>query len=480
MSFRYDHIWIMSDIILESTSYLVVGQVDSGKSTLIGVLTCQGKSDKFNETSEIDSAYLDNGNGSARSNITTLGHEIESGRTSTHMGYYMITLDQKTKKKKVTTIIDLCGHEKYLKTTLFGITGLSGDIGIVVIGANMGISNTTKEHMKILIYLKVPFIIVVTKIDLLQSNNMWNSLKKNISRTLSKCGNREPLFVDEDNPIDNGMYNIQLCDKISNDFQDNLKKVVPVISVSNKTGHNIGFIRQLLTYIDNDAFVNRIADTHGSIDSVENKNSVMFLDCRFSVKGVGIVISGSMGYGDLNISDPIFIGPIDGSYVPAKIRSLKNRVGQDVPAIYHGESGSMSFRVLGKNHYSLDTFKKGHVVCTNMEFAKNNTCYTITVDYVPVKNGFSVRPGYQCVLHCMTVRHTVVFQKVEGDVKFGRIVKVTMKFIGSPEFVVLGSKLVFRDGDVKGIGRVTEIIPFQYDTRLSPKKNKKLTLKALK
>lgn len=45
----------------------VVGNVDSGKSTLLGVLT---------------RGHLDNGRGLARTNIFVHKHEIETGRTS--------------------------------------------------------------------------------------------------------------------------------------------------------------------------------------------------------------------------------------------------------------------------------------------------------------------------------------------------------------------------------------------------------------
>jgi GTPase len=41
--------------------------------------------------------------------------------------------------KKIVTIVDLCGHEKYLKTTMFGLTGLVPDYAMIVIGLNMGI-----------------------------------------------------------------------------------------------------------------------------------------------------------------------------------------------------------------------------------------------------------------------------------------------------------------------------------------------------
>ena len=41
--------------------------------------------------------------------------------------------------KKIVTFLDLCGHEKYLKTTMFGLVGLMPDFAMIVIGANMGV-----------------------------------------------------------------------------------------------------------------------------------------------------------------------------------------------------------------------------------------------------------------------------------------------------------------------------------------------------
>ena len=42
------------------------------------------------------------------------------------------------------TFIDLAGHEKYLKTTVFGLTGYAPDFAMLMIGSNMGIVGMTK------------------------------------------------------------------------------------------------------------------------------------------------------------------------------------------------------------------------------------------------------------------------------------------------------------------------------------------------
>ena len=68
------------------------------------------------------------------------------------------------------TFLDLCGHEKYLKTTIYGLVGMIPDYAMIIIGANMGISRMTKEHLGIALALKIPFFIVMTKIDIAPEN----------------------------------------------------------------------------------------------------------------------------------------------------------------------------------------------------------------------------------------------------------------------------------------------------------------------
>jgi GTPase len=138
----------------------IIGNVDSGKSTLVGVLS---------------KGELDDGRGAARLRIFNFTHEAENGRTSS-IGQEIMGFDEDNKwvepervkatknqcwghisekSKKLITFIDLCGHEKYLKTTLFGLVGLLPDYCLIVIGANMGITKMTREHLVISLALKV-------------------------------------------------------------------------------------------------------------------------------------------------------------------------------------------------------------------------------------------------------------------------------------------------------------------------------------
>ena len=131
--FRFGHLLIRArSRKVEDISEIricVAGNVDAGKSTLLGVLTKNA---------------LDDGRGKARVNLFRFKHEIESGRTSS-VGTEIMGFDSKGQivtappgkklgpddiclaSSKVITFLDLAGHEKYLKTTVFGMTGCSPD-----------------------------------------------------------------------------------------------------------------------------------------------------------------------------------------------------------------------------------------------------------------------------------------------------------------------------------------------------------------
>jgi GTPase len=40
---------------------------------------------------------------------------------------------------RTVSLIDLCGHEKYLKTTMHGMVAMDPNFAMIVIGSNMGL-----------------------------------------------------------------------------------------------------------------------------------------------------------------------------------------------------------------------------------------------------------------------------------------------------------------------------------------------------
>uniref|UniRef100_A0A3Q2VHJ7 GTP binding protein 2 n=1 Tax=Haplochromis burtoni TaxID=8153 RepID=A0A3Q2VHJ7_HAPBU len=173
----------------------VLGNVDSGKSTLLGVLT-QGE--------------LDNGRGRARLNLFRHLHEIQTGRTSS-ISFEILGFNSKGEvvnysesrtaeeicesSSKMITFIDLAGHHKYLKTTIFGLTSYCPDFAMLVVSANTGIAGTTREHLGLAMALKVPIFIVVSKVDLCSRGTVERTVRQ-LERVLKQPGcNKVPMVV---------------------------------------------------------------------------------------------------------------------------------------------------------------------------------------------------------------------------------------------------------------------------------------------
>ena len=88
-----------------------------------------------------------------------------------------------------------------MKTTMFGLVGLLPDYVMIIVGANMGVSKMTKEHLGITLALKIPLFIVVTKIDIAPKQvyeETLNTIKKILSSP--KIG-KAPVIVTETDDV---------------------------------------------------------------------------------------------------------------------------------------------------------------------------------------------------------------------------------------------------------------------------------------
>ncbi len=64
-----------------------------------------------------------------------------------------------------TTLIDVPGHEKFVKNMMAGVSGI--DVAMLVVAADDGVMPQTREHFEILNLLNIPMgIIAINKTDL--------------------------------------------------------------------------------------------------------------------------------------------------------------------------------------------------------------------------------------------------------------------------------------------------------------------------
>jgi len=85
---------------------------------------------------------------------------------------------------------------------MFGLSGLFPHYAMLIVGANMGVSRMTKEHIGIAVALKIPIFVVITKIDI-APESIYNDTVTTITKILkgSAC-NMKPVVIKDMKNID--------------------------------------------------------------------------------------------------------------------------------------------------------------------------------------------------------------------------------------------------------------------------------------
>lgn len=409
----------------------VVGNVDAGKSTLLGVLT---------------HGELDNGRGLARMKLFRHKHEMESGRTSSvgndilgfdaggnvvnksdhgHLDWVKIC----EQSAKVITFIDLAGHEKYLKTTVFGMTGHAPDFAMLMVGANAGIIGMTKEHLGLALALQVPVFVVVTKIDMCPANVLEDTLKL-LQRILKSPGCRKmPLLVQNKDDV--------VCS--ATNFSS--ERMCPIFQVSNVSGENMDLLKMFLNLLST-----RVRCNLGSPAEFQ-------IDDTFSVPGVGTVVSGTLLQGYVKLNDTLMLGPDPlGQFQPMVIKSI-HRKRMPVKEVRGGQTASFALKKIKRS-----SIRKGMVMVSPK--LNPQACWEFEGEILVLHHPTTISIKYQAMVHVGSVRQTAtIIHMTKEHLRTGDKAIVRFRFIKNPEYLRPDMRMVFREGRTKAIGTITKLYP---------------------
>ncbi len=171
--------------------FITAGNVDDGKSTLIGRLLYDSKSimidqleaieqqSKHKEYGEIDLALLTDG----------LRAEREQGITIDVAYKYFST------PKRKFIIADAPGHIQYTRNMVTGAS--NSDLVIVLIDARSGVAEQTRRHAIIASLLQIPHVVVaVNKMDLVAySQDVFNNIVIDFAAVAASLGLKDISYI---------------------------------------------------------------------------------------------------------------------------------------------------------------------------------------------------------------------------------------------------------------------------------------------
>ncbi|XP_046649779.1 GTP-binding protein 1-like isoform X2 [Daphnia pulicaria] len=408
----------------------VVGNVDAGKSTLLGVLT---------------HGDLDNGRGLARQKLFRHKHEIETGRTSS-VGNDILGFDSSgnvvnepdhgtldwvkicSKATKVVTFIDLAGHEKYLKTTVFGMTGHVPDFTMLMVGANAGIVGMTKEHLGLALALNVPVFVVVTKVDMCPANVLQDTLRLLLKVLKSPGCRKTPLLVRTKDDVVLSATNF-----VS-------ERLCPIFQVSNVSGLNLDLLKTFMNLLS-------ARMTPGADEPAE-----FSIDDSYSVPGVGTVVSGTTLRGTIRLNDTLLLGPDPvGQFIPIAIKSI-HRKRMPVKEVRGGQTASFALKKIKRSQ-----IRKGMVLVSPL--LNPTASWEFEGEILVLHHPTTISTRYQAMVHCGSLRQTAQIQSMSQEcLRTGDKALVHFRFIKHPEYIKPGLRLVFREGRTKAVGNVVRAI----------------------
>lgn len=407
----------------------IIGNVDSGKSTLVGVMT---------------RSLLDDGRGLARSKVFKHSHEGATGRTSS-IGQHNLCLGSKgeilndhlfranssadyiARASKVITMVDLAGHERYFKTTAYGLTGHLPDYACLIIGANAGVVGMCKEHLGVALALKVPVFFLVTKVDICPEHVLKHTLAS-LQSILKKPGvKKRPFMVRTRDDV------LTCARHIHSDA------LAPIFLTSSVTGEGLELVRLFYSLLP----------LRQKWHERSSAATEFLIDETFSVPGVGTVVAGTLKHGTIVPGATLMLGPDigDGSFKLTSIKSIHYK-RLPVTQVVAGQTAALALKKIKRT-----AVRKGMVLVD--EKLRPHACWEFNAEIAILTHSTTIQPRYQAVIHCEIVRQAARVVAMDRErLRSGDRAHVRFRFLQRPEYLTPGTRFVFREGRTKGIGMV--------------------------
>ena len=361
------------------------GHIDHGKTSLIRALTGMD-TDRLKE-------------------------EKERG-ISIDLGFAYLTLPDGT----TVGIVDVPGHERFIKNMLVGATGI--DLVLFVVAADDGIMPQTREHLDIMHLLGVHNgIFVITKTDLVNDERI-NTIQHDI-KELAK---------------------------------DTCLKDSRIIPVSSATGFGIDNLKKLIS-----------TEAQKVLSKPEGDFFRLPIDRSFSIKGFGTVVTGTVASGSVKKNDEVIIISKK-QRIPkkVKIRGMQSHFNE-VTAITAGQRAAIN--ISGIPHAEIE---RGDVL-TSPDLDSAFRIVAVSFEFLnsikkPIKNNSMFK------LHHMT-DETIARVSFEG-IKEAAPGAKTFGFLRlkEPMAMMRGDRFILRDPSINStIGGGKVLLPYIEDLKSNKK-----------
>ena len=378
------------EVILTEINIGVLGEEGAGKSTIIGVL--------INGT-------LDNGKGSARTNVLRHKHKLLCGKTSS-FSHQILGFDEKgeltnygnlirpslgqivSKSTKIINFYDMAGSTKtFNRTTLTTLSNEYLDYLLFVISAKDVITKKTEDLLRLIYNINLPIITIINKIDLISEEELNTVINKyqeiivglNIGKFLKIIKNDKDIALFS--PMEE-------------------KDILLTFLISTMTWEGgLTLFKNFLSVLPQ-----RRTNNKENVDI--NLEKIEFDIIEIIYKETNAILWGIVSSGKLRINSKYFLGPdAMGNFKMVEVTDIHCKT-VNVSYAYKGQYCSACIKSLGPiNTLTRDNVKKGMILLDIKQapiasrlfeielWTIDNTTKTIKTSYQPILNIKHIRQG---------------------------------------------------------------------------------------
>ncbi|WP_336327178.1 GTPBP1 family GTP-binding protein [Halovenus sp. HT40] len=415
--------------VMEDDEHIVIGtagHVDHGKSTLVGSLV---------------TGEADDGQGGTRGFLDVRPHEIERGLSADlSYGVYgfddegAVRMDNPHRKgdrariveeaDRLVSFVDTVGHEPWLRTTIRGLVGQKLDYGLLTVAADDGPTKTTREHLGILLATELPTMVAITKADLVDDDRLAE-VEREVERLL-RDADRSPLRVER--------HGVEAA------IEEISETVVPIVTTSAVTQEGLDALDTLFEQLPKTG------------QPTESESFQMYIDRTYNVTGVGAVASGTIRSGTVEAGDELLLGPMpDGTFRDVEVRSIEMH--------YHRVEEATAGRIVGIALKGVDEEEIDRGMALLPRDSDPDPIREFEAEVMVLNHPTTIGDGYEPVIHLETVSEAAAIYPEDGQLLPGDSGTATVRFKFRPYLVEEGQRFVFREGQSKGVGTVSDLDP---------------------
>ncbi len=381
------------------------GHVDHGKTSLLRALTGidpdRLKEEKEREmTTDIGFAHLTISVEQMEKDFSSLKSLIPKLNSQKNLRFEN-NANLGPESKITVSFVDVPGHGKFIKNMLAGVDGI--DAALLVVASDEGVMPQTIQHVKILSLLGIQnCLLALTKTDLASAEESEIALEE--AKNLLE------------------QFGINLVDHSA---------------VSNTTKRGMDELKsKIFSLLLSVPHIDKRFDTSGNL-----MPAYLPVDRVFSKPGYGVVVTGTLVYGQVKVGDNVFIEPGD---IEGRVRGLES-CGKSIKGEDHAFPGQRL--AININLKSNKDIARGHVVLGEKRSASNNLLVRVS-DLGGLKIGSEkakkTLKAQQVLFYNGTAESVGTFRWLEKQDADSFIAQLHLK---DPVLTMPGQRFVVRYGD---------------------------------